>query len=266
VNDAKPFVVELRDVSYRGGGRLLLDGVNWRLGRGESWAILGPNGAGKTLLLRLVAGRIWPNAGGSVLRQGRKLVDLTQLSRHVGWVSSRMAAEIPPSERALDTVVSGRFAQLGLKSFVGDRPQSTDFDKAHELLNLLQCASLAAAPFGVLSQGEQQKILLARALSIDPLAIILDEPCVGLDPGSRERFLAALQPLLKAKSDPALIFVTHHVEEILPSFDRVMAIRGGKIVEQGPPQRVLTAATLATIFERPVHDLIVHNGRCWPIW
>lgn len=259
-------LVELVDVSYEANGQRLIDDVSWRIEAGTSWAVLGPNGAGKTLLLRMAAGKLWPNAGGEIRRQGRKLVDLRALARRIGWVSTKLVADIPRKEVAINTVVSGRFAQLGLKPVEWDHPTEKDFDDAASILSSLECEPLGDKPFGVLSQGEQQKILLARALIIDPLAIILDEPCSSLDPGSRERFLDTLQTLLQQRDAPAVILVTHHVEEIVPGLDHVAVIHGGKIVKQGAVRDVLVPEILAAIYGRQPQDLIEHRGRFWPIW
>ena len=263
----EPPFIELRDVSYDDGkGQILIDNVSWQLPYGQSWAVLGPNGAGKTLLLRMVAGKLWPNAGGTILRQGKRLVDLRALARRIGWVSGKMIADIPRDEQAIDTVVSGRFAQLGLKPTDWDHPVEQDYQDAAAILSRLECESLARKYFGVLSQGEQQKILLARSLIIDPLAIILDEPCSSLDPGSREQFLDTLQTLLNSTTAPAVILVTHHIEEIVPGLDQVLVLHRGKIVKQGATKEVLSPETLAVIYGRQPQQLIENRGRHWPIW
>jgi len=259
-------LVELVEVSYEADGQAWLDRVSWKLEFGHSWAVLGPNGAGKTLLLRMVAGKLWPNAGGEIRRQGKRLVDLRALARRIGWVATKTIVDIPTTEVVRNTVVSGRFAQLGLKPVHWDRPVKQDFDDATEILARLQCEHLAHKRFGVLSQGEQQKILLARALIVDPLAIILDEPCSSLDPGSREQFLETLQTLLQSKTSPAVILVTHHVEEIVPGLDQVLVIHQGKIVKRGLTKDVLTSETLAAIYGRQPQELVENRGRHWPIW
>lgn len=260
-------LVELKDVNYAANdGTLLLDLVSWSINPGESWAVLGPNGAGKTLLLRMAAGKLWPNAGGEILRQGNRLVNLRELSRRIGWVSTKMVADIPVGEVALNTVVSGKFAQLGLKPVAWDRPTKEDFRHAESILSRLDCESLSKKQFGIMSQGEQQKILLARALSIDPLAIILDEPCSSLDPGSREQFLDSLQTLLRSKSPPSVILVTHHVEEIVPGFSNVLVMHQGKIIRKGETKETLTPEMLAVIYGRQPQELLERRGRYWPIW
>ena len=259
-------LIELDQVCYEADGQPLIDRISWTLLAGESWAVLGPNGAGKTLLLRMVAGKLWPNAGGEIRRQGRTLVDLRTLSRRIGWVSGKMIADIPVDEPAIDTVVSGRFAQLGLKPVDWDKPVPKDYDDAAKILTVLKCDELSTRQFGVLSQGEQQKILLARAMIIDPLAIILDEPCSSLDPGSREQFLDTLQTLLQNRDAPSVILVTHHVEEIVPGLENLLVLHRGRIVKQGKTADVLNPETLAVIYGRQPQQLIENRGRYWPIW
>ncbi len=260
-------LVELSEVCHESSdGVRLIDQVSWSLPHGESWAVLGPNGAGKTLLLRMVAGKLWPNAGGEIRRLGKTLIDLRTLSRRIGWVSGKMIADIPEDEPGISTVVSGRFAQLGLKPVDWDKPTRKDFADAESILARLKCEELAAKPFGVMSQGEQQKILLARALLVDPLAIILDEPCSSLDPGSREQFLESLQSLLGQKETPAVILVTHHIEEIVPGLKNVLVVHRGRVVKQGTTSEVLTPETLAVIYGRQPQELVENRGRFWPIW
>lgn len=267
MNGTQESLIELQEVCYSAAdGTRLLDRVSWSIREGQSWAVLGPNGAGKTLLLRMVAGKLWPNDGGEIRRQGKKLVNLRVLSRRIGWVSTKLVNDIPEDEPAINTVVSGKFAQLGLQPVAWDKPTPEDFTHAESILSRLSCESLAKKQFGIMSQGEQQKILLARALSIDPLAIILDEPCSSLDPGSREQFLETLQTLLQSKSAPAVILVTHHVEEIVPGFENVLVMHCGKVIKQGLTKETLTPETLAVIYGRQPQEILARRGRHWPIW
>ncbi|MHC4169323.1 MAG: ATP-binding cassette domain-containing protein, partial [Planctomycetota bacterium] len=156
----EPAILDIRDVSYKIGEKLILDRVSWQLNKGEHWAVLGPNGAGKTSLLRIACGYIWANAGGQVYRQGRDY--------------------IPPGEVVTRTVVSGRFAQIGLREFAGRKPSDADFARARQYLAEMDCAHIADQQFGTLSQGEKQRVLIARARMARPLLLILDEPCAGL--------------------------------------------------------------------------------------
>jgi iron complex transport system ATP-binding protein len=239
--------------------------VSWRLAAGDRWAVLGPNGSGKSTLLRIACGYIWPTSG-VVRRLGEELIDLRELRRSIGWVSSELPAQIPPRERAVETVVSGKYAQLGLKALGDLRPTKADFAAARQLLEQMGCGDLAEKPFGVLSQGERQQALVARARMVDPLLIVLDEPCAGMDPGVRERFLSWLDNEAAAGQRAALVFVTHHVEEIMPRFDQTLMMDSGRIVAAGATCEVVTAQRLAQAYRVEVERIEQSSGRLWPIW
>ena len=186
--------------------------------------MLGPNGSGKTTLLRIACGYLWPTSG-RVLRLGEELIDLGELRRSIGWISSAMIADIPRRDTGLETVVIGRFAQFGLKRLPGHgadrRPTSPMRRRSSTRLN---CESLADKTFGILSQGERQQVLIARARMAKPLLLVLDEPCAGMDPGVRERFLAWLNERLRHPETPTVVLVTHHIEEIVPGFANTLVL------------------------------------------
>jgi iron complex transport system ATP-binding protein len=258
-------VVEFDHVGYSQQGVDILQDIDWRLNPAEHWTVLGPNGSGKTTLLRLAGGYLWPTSG-TVRRLGEELLDLRELRRAIGWASPEITAAVPPAERTLDSVVSGKFAQVGLKPVAGDAPTEADFAHAWRLLERLECAALADKPFGVLSQGERQQVLVARAQMVDPLAIILDEPCAGMDPGVRERFLHWLAGRAADGASPAIVFVTHHVEEIMPGFECTLVLHKGRIVAAGPTQDVVTPTLLKQVYGLNVSRIERHSGRLWPIW
>jgi iron complex transport system ATP-binding protein len=256
--------LELRDVSYVANGKTILDSLNWTVHSGEHWAILGPNGSGKTTLLKIASGYLWPNGGGEVLRKGAVLTFLPELRKSIGWVTASLANEIPIRERALNTVVSGKFAQIGyLGGFWGQASRS-DYARARRYLNELGCEHLRDQDFGTLSQGEQQKVLIARARMTKPYLIILDEPCAGMDPGARESFLASLRRLGAQKKIPVLIYVTHHVEEILPLFGKSLVLRDGQLLHLGKTSDVLKPRVLRELYGAPL-SLIRRKGRYWPV-
>jgi len=257
-------LVELRGVTYGLNGRKIIDDVSWTVREGENWAILGPNGAGKTTLLRLMCGYLWPNGGGEVLWNGEPHVDLGSLRRSIGWVTSTLLANIPRGEKVLDTVLSGIYAQLGLWPLPGEQPDPEDAEAALRCLDHLGCGDLPGHAFGTLSQGEQQKVLVCRALMAEPYLLILDEPCAGMDPGARETFLSALATLAEKRSLPVLIYVTHHPEEIIPAFTRILAVKDGSIVATGPTDDMLTSQTLYALYGISL-SLVKRNGRYWPV-
>jgi iron complex transport system ATP-binding protein len=227
--------------------------------------VLGPNGSGKTTLLRIACGYLWPTTG-RVLRLGEELIDLGELRRSIGWISSAMIADIPRTDTGLETVVSGRFAQVGLKHFPGMEPTDADFADAHDELARLHCESLAGKPFGILSQGERQQVLIARARMAKPLLLVLDEPCAGMDPGVRERFLAWLNDALYHPESPTVVLVTHHIEEIVPGFANTLVLSGGRVHSSGPTEQVVTRDTIETVYGSRLSRLEHVRGRRWPLW
>jgi iron complex transport system ATP-binding protein len=256
--------LDLRAISYALNGTRILENISWRIEPGEHWAILGPNGAGKTTLLKIVCGHLWPNAGGEVLRKGESLIDLGRLRRSIGWVTSTLAEEIPANEPVLDTVVSGKYAQIGLLEYPWEPIPGHLYAQARACLQELGCEALASQRFGTLSQGEQQKVLVCRARMTDPYLIILDEPCAGMDPGAREVFLSSLLSIEHVPGLPSLVYVTHHVEEILPIFQRTLLLKEGRIIRSGNTNEVLSAATMTQLYGLSL-QLIKKRGRYWPI-
>ena len=189
MNTAVP--LDIRNVSYAAAQHTILDSIDWTVSRGEHWVILGPNGSGKTTLLKMACGYLWPNQGGVIYRNGSRRVDLRELRKGIGWVTTSLTAQIPGRERALRTVVSGKFAQVGLLEMSTVRPGEEDYARAEAIMERMGCRRLKDQAFGTLSQGEQQKVLISRALMTRPYLMFLDEPCAGLDPGAREGLLTA---------------------------------------------------------------------------
>jgi iron complex transport system ATP-binding protein len=223
----------------------ILRGVDWRVRKGEHWAILGPNGCGKTSLLKSITGYMAPTSG-EIALLGRKYgeSDWRDLRTLVGIVTSALQASIPPAETALETVVSGRYAQLDLWA----RPTRRETSGARRLLASVGCSALAHREWAYLSQGERQRVLIARALMARPRLLILDEPCAGLDPVAREEFLGFLEATARRRRGPALVLVTHHAEEIMPAFTHALLMRGGRVSASGPKLGVLTTRKLSAAF------------------
>jgi iron complex transport system ATP-binding protein len=256
--------LELRDVSFVGNDKTILRSVHWSVRFGEHWAILGPNGSGKTTLLRIACGYIWPNAGGEVYRRGELLTNLPELRKSIGWVTSTLTPQIPQREKAIRTVVSGKFAQIGLLERFGGNAGKEDYAAARRYLSEMGCDHLREQEFGVLSQGEQQKVLIARARMTRPYLIVLDEPCAGMDPGARENFLATLCRVATQAKSPALIYVTHHVEEILPLFKKTLVLKDGQVLRSGDTRRVLKPSILKELYGISF-SIIKKKGRSWPV-
>ena len=250
-------LLEVCGLTVARGRVTLLKAVDWRIGRGEHWAVLGPNGCGKTSLLRVLMGYLTPGAG-EISLLGRRYgeTDWRDLRLEVGLVTSALQASVPPDETALETVISGKYAQLDLWM------DYTRADRAAALrwLRFTGGAALVERPWEVLSQGERQRVLIARALMARPRLLILDEPCAGLDPVAREDFLQFATALARRRHAPALVLVTHHVEEITPAFTHALVLRAGRVVAAGPRRTALTARTLGAAFGTPVR-LTRQGGR-----
>lgn len=242
-------LLDVSRLSVTRGRTAILREVDWRVNRGEHWAILGANGSGKTTLLKTLTGYMTPTSGELSLLGGRYgACDWRDLRLHVGVVTSAFAAAIPPAEPTLDTVISGKFAQLDLWHKVS----AADRREGLRLLRSVGMAALAEREWVYLSQGERQRVLIARALMSRPKLLILDEPCAGLDPVAREHFLRFVDRLARRRIAPALVLVTHHVEEIVPAFTHTLLLRRGQVVAAGPHADVMTSANLTATFGSPV--------------
>ncbi len=242
-------VLEVTGLRVQRGRTAILRGVDWRVAPGEHWVILGANGSGKTSLLKALTGFLSPTSGEiSLLGKAYGESDWRELRLQIGVVTSAFTASIPPSEVTLDTVVSGKYAQLDLWH-AGTR---ADRVAAKKLLGFIGLARLADREWAYLSQGERQRVLIARALMARPRLLILDEPCAGLDPVAREKFLTFVEQLARKRGAPALVLVTHHVEEITPAFTHALLLRAGRVVAAGPRGAMLTSANLTTTFHSPL--------------
>ena len=242
-------VLKVSGLCVARGRTQILQDVAWRVGPGEHWVILGANGSGKTSLLKALTGYLPPTSGEiAVLGQHYGASDWRELRLKIGVVTSAFAAAIPPAEPALDTVISGKFAQLDLWA----RVTRADRAAGARLLRLVGAGRLAAREWAYLSQGERQRVLIARALMARPRLLILDEPCAGLDPVARENFLRFVNRLAQKRGAPALVLVTHHVEEITPAFTHALLLRDGRVVTSGRRATVLTSASLSATFDAPL--------------
>ena len=244
---AKP-VLKISDLRIQRDGVVILDDVDWRVNAGEHWVILGANGSGKTSLLSALTGYLMPTAGEiSLLGETYGQSDWRELRKKVGLVSSSVRQMMADDEPALETVASGKYAMI---DFWG-RVTRNEKAQAMKLLRQVECEYLAARPWGVLSQGERQRVLVARALMAKLRVLILDEPCAGLDPAAREHFLQFLQRLgsrSHGRGKPTLVLVTHHVEEIMPVFSRVLILKNGRVLAAGKKAAVLNSSNLTTAF------------------
>ena len=242
-------ILSVENLRIERGGTIILRDVNWRVRRGEHWVILGANGSGKTSLLSALTGYLMPTSGEiSVLGEIYGKSDWRELRKQIGLVSSSIRQMMSDAETALETVASGKYAMI---DFWG-RLSRTDKIAAKQLLKQIECEYLANREWRVLSQGERQRVLIGRALMAKTRVLILDEPCAGLDPATREHFLQFLQRLGTRKNSPTLVLVTHHVEEIMPVFSHVLILKDGQVLVEGRKLNTLNSKNLSTAFNAQV--------------
>jgi iron complex transport system ATP-binding protein len=241
-------VVELRSVEFVRNANRILSGVSWRIERGQHTAILGANGSGKTSLLKIVTGYEWPTEG-DVWVLGRHFgeCDIREMRKHIGWVSSSLEHQLPGNDTVMEVAISGFDASIGLYR------EATPVERAAALQELthLGIERLAERPYRLLSQGEQQRVLIARALVCRPALLILDEPCAGLDPAAREHFLADLGHLARRTDAPTLTLVTHHIDEIRDWIAQVLILKSGRILAHGPARETLRSEVVSNAFDHP---------------
>jgi len=252
-------IIDIKNVSCILGNKYILRDINWTVRQGEHWAVIGLNGSGKTTLLKMINGYVFPSTGTmTVLEKKFGSYDWRQLRREIGFISSALQESFYLNETAMEIVLSGMFSTIGLY----DRPKKKDIEKALSLLRQLDCAHTAKQPYAELSQGEKQKVLIARALISSPKLLIMDEPCAGLDIFSREHLLSSIENLGRSADAPSILYVSHHIEEILPLFTHTLLLRRGEIHSSGRTGQILTKSNLSSFFETPV-NVQVHKGRAW---
>lgn len=239
-------VFDLTDVTIVRSGKTLLDRVSWRVREGEHWVILGPNGAGKTTLLQVASANMHPTSGSAeILGERLGAVDVFELRPRIGHTSSAIAERVPPGETVRNLILSAAYAVLGRWN---EEYDEEDHRRAMAMLSELGVASLADRTFGTLSEGERKRVLIARALMTDPEVVLLDEPAAGLDVGAREDLLASLEALASDERGPALVMVSHHLEEIAPGFTHALLLARGRVVASGPIVETLTSENLSQAF------------------
>lgn len=243
-------VIEMKNVSWKRDGKEIIRNINWEVKKAEHWAVLGLNGAGKTTLLNMVNGYIWPSTGEvSVLGEKFGKTDMYRLRKSIGWVSSTLARRVSGRHPTEDIVVSGKFAAVGL---VFADPTEEDFERARELMKLLGVEHTYGQPYETCSNGEKQKILIARGMMPNPKLLILDEPTSGLDFVAREELLATIEDLIRREDAPTIIFVSHHIEEVLPVFTHTLLLKDGTVFAQGKREEVLTSENMSQMYGKNI--------------
>ncbi|MCK6076813.1 ABC transporter ATP-binding protein [Paenibacillus silvae] len=250
-------VVAMENISLRREELQILEDVHLRIEPGEHWVILGRNGSGKTTLLEMMNGYLFPSQGRiEVLGNVYGQCDVREVRKEIGYISQTLIEKLTLRDPVWEVVATGAYAFLRFYQTIPDEVKN----KAMQLLHDMGFTKLANQPLGTLSQGERKKVMLARSLMAEPKLLIMDEPCAGLDLYEREKMLIEIDRL--RQRNMTVVYVTHHVEEIVPLFTHVALVRDGRIAAAGPKHEVLTEETIKHTYDIPV-DIQWHEGRPW---
>lgn len=258
-----PFLVDFAQITVVRGERTVLRGFNLQMRRGEHVALLGPNGSGKSTLIKLITGELYPYGGGG--RGSRfRLFGLDQwclddLRDHLGLVTldllNQVSHEVTARQiTAREMVLSGFHHSIGL--WPHHRITAAQERRGREILRFMGITRLRDRPLSAMSSGEQRRAIIGRALVHDPEVLILDEPSNSLDPGAVRDLHRVMRLLTRAGK--SLILVTHHLADIIPEIERVILLKQGKILADGPKRRVLTSAAMSELFGTPL--CVVRRG------
>lgn len=242
-------IISMKNVSYSRQGKNLLEDINWEFKEGERWAILGLNGAGKSTLLRILMAEFWKSSGDlTVLGVEFGRGDIPSLRTKIGVVGSFLAERFPIDLTAEQIVLTGKYKSSILYKEYGQ----AEIDEAAAMLREIRAGHLIGRTYASLSQGERQLLLIARSLMENPAILILDEATVGLDLLARERLLQHIDHICQLPTAPAIIYVTHHAEEITSNFSHVLLLKEGKVLTQGPKEKILTPELLGDFYGNQV--------------
>lgn len=252
-------IISLRELSHKAGSRYLLQDITWDINKGDHWVVFGMNGSGKTTLLTILAG-FKPYTHGSLTVFGEPYTEdnVLEIRKRIGLVSASFFDQYYTKESALDIVLSGKFGTLGIRYDVNDE----DIIKAKKLLVELHLGDKIDQLFNMMSKGERQNVLIARALFSNPDILILDEPCTGLDVYAREHLLNTVRDLAE-NTEIAIIYVTHYTEEIIDVFDQCILLRNGYCYAQGKTQEIFNTESLSDFLRYPVEVTVVEDEKIY---
>ncbi|MBX3099763.1 MAG: ABC transporter ATP-binding protein [Salinibacterium sp.] len=251
-------VLQFSDVSVVRDGNTILASLSWTVDAAERWVILGPNGAGKTTLLQLAAAQIHPTSGHvQILDDALGKTDVFELRPRIGFASTALARKVPRDERVIDVVLTAAYSVTGRWNESYDE---VDLRRAQRVLAEWKLTYLADRRFGDLSDGEQKRVQIARSVMTDPELLLLDEPAASLDLGAREELLGLLGGFAREQNSPAIVMVTHHVEEIPAGFTHALLLADGELQAAGVIDQVITSENLSSAFGLPL-EVVKRDGR-----
>jgi iron complex transport system ATP-binding protein len=239
-------VLEFSDVTVVRDRNRILDSLTWSVESDQRWVVLGPNGAGKTTLLQVASATIHPTSGtATLLGESLGASDVFELRPRIGFASTALARKIPGNEAVLDVVMTAAYSVTGRWN---EKYEDVDVKRARRVLGEWKLDHLEERLFGTLSDGEQKRVQIARSVMTDPEVLLLDEPAASLDLGAREELLQLLGGYASEKTSPAMVMVTHHVEEIPPGFTHALLLADGEVQIAGPILEVITGENLSDVF------------------
>jgi len=258
MNLRKP-VINLQNVTVVRDSFKILKDINLKIMPGMCCAVIGPNGAGKSALAAVISGYLWPQNGTvNILGKTFGETDIQSIRRKIGIIEPSRMPHFNEQITAKDVVATGLFGTLMLPFY--RKITSLQRRKVDTQIKFFKLQKQSHLPFGTLSSGEQTKVLIARAMVSQPKMLILDEPTNALDIGNRAMVVKILDKLRKQKNPPAIVIISHHLDELPKSLDYAVLLKNGKIICHGSPHNVFTAANLSQTFDCKIR-VLKNNGR-----
>lgn len=251
-------MIKLNDVLLKRNNKFIIKDINWKFENGEKWVLLGKNGIGKSTLINILSTTLFPTAGNvEILGKTLGKTDVFELRKLIGVLGADLGSRINNSELVQNVVMTQKYAMTGVWGDSRDVFKKEDLEKANELLNFFGVEKIKDRYWGLLSQGERKRVMLARALMNDPKILLFDEPTAGLDLAARETVINILNKLSvydrEFQKERVVVLVNHNIEEIPPSFNKI-AIMGeteenaGTIIFKGDIDRTLTSENLSKAY------------------